>query len=296
MVELSLILLLGSFLFLPLVFILFLILLGSKKRDSKDESFKQGTERYEWEHHIDASHKKKSEANNKGSRFPVPLLIAFIVAAFAFFLALSVVLLLWMVPSVFDSYSQPKPAVSADSTEETDLDEVQDLSNSSGIGLDNVTPTGFKLSFPETNFSWLNGSRYGFYLIPVVVGLVIIAGLIGILIYRHNRKKMVVIKKAKKTADKLAMKKLRKDIGEDPEGSGSFTPLLAILIVVLLFLITVYIFLEDIKKQADPVIKILTAFKGFVSVYLFYIIAGVASLVAVIVILQYLERRKKVKE
>ena len=181
--------------------------------------------------------------------------------------------------------------------EEPSQEESQDYPDFTGIDLPSVNLTGLIVSLPELNFSGFSGGLNNAW-IYVIAAFILIVLAIAASIYFFNRRKLSVIKKARKTAEKLSKKAEKKAVEEkDPwayetsSGFRNWINVIAALIALSLLAVILYVFLGKLDLTAGSLKNSLSGFFGFLSAYAFYVIVGIVLLIVALAVVILVEKK-----
>ena len=321
MEDSALIALIGLFFLIPLGTILLIILYALKCRRTVSYAPKK-TGHYGWEDYLKLPHEKKQRSGRRHSFLKVFLIIlgVAVLIGVAVMMLIPVFLSVGILSVPFGITSDLSKNVSMNGEVGQEVDAtgpggppVEELGegttvpyaflNLTAVNLSAIDLPGINVSLPELNISafFRSVSRYVPYVIAGVIVLVILVLGIAAFTYVFQGRKLSVIKKARKTAEKLS-KKNGKKAGEKPEatpgvpGFRNYTHLMAALIALLLLAITVYLFLNRIGQLVGNVFKLLAAFAGFLSAYMFYVLTGIAVLVVLIIVHRVQGKKAELKK
>lgn len=181
--------------------------------------------------------------------------------------------------------------------EEPSQEESQDYPDFTGIDLPSVNLTGIIVSMPELNFSGFSGGLNNAWTY-VIAAFILIVLAIAASIYIFNRRKLSVIKKARKTAEKLSKKAEKKAVEEkDPwayetsSGFRNWINVIAALIALSLLAVILYVFLGRLEWTAGSLKNSLSGFFGFLSAYAFYVIVGIVLLIVALAVVILVEKK-----
>ena len=282
----------GLLLLIPLE-VVFLIVLAALKRSSEapkivvPELKKQ--ERYGWEDYLKLPPEKKAPASNTALLILVVAAVLILIAAPSY---------LFGVPQFL--FNSALNATDVEETEEQRIAEPEAEIAPSNFSL-NITLPRLNLSLPEVDISVLRekAGLYKPYAYAVVVAVVALVAALAVFIYVVNRRKMAVIHKAGKTADKLMKKdgrrgkklKLKALLSKLPSLRPYLAPIVILFLLVMAALL-VYLFRDRlIADFAGLALKLIVKVRAFALNYRLYVAAGVAALIVLIVAL----RRSKKK-
>ena len=324
MADFALIALIGLLLLIPLEIVLLVILYALKRSRQRISIYgPKKIERYGWEDYLKLPPEKKQQKSRRSFFWTAILIIIGVAVVIGVVAAVLVPLLsgsggLSIITSVlpFDLSKNASvngtvsPPFDGAAAEEPDgaitglsPDALNDF-NVTGFDFSSVNLTAINLTMPALNVSALPGSVSGYvpYVVVTVVAAVLlslgIAASIYVFYYRRN---LVVINKARKTAEKLSRKtgekaKTKSEAVTVISGFRNSTHLMAVLIALLLFAILIYVFLGRINWVAEAFIKVLSTLTGFVSVYVFYILGGIVLLVVAVIAVRRFEKKDSEKK
>jgi len=292
----------GLLLLVPLE-IAFLIVLAALKRRPEGPKIvvpepKKQEERYGWEDYLKLPVKEKKESGNN-----VVLAVIVLVAA----------VLLVAVPSYMFGIPQALFNATANETIEevgvVDVEEPEpEVEVAPGNLSLNITLPSLNFSMPDLNISGLRekAGLYKPYIYAVIIAVAVLAAALAVFMYMVKKRKLAVIHKASKTADKLMGKKSNRKLDllaklraikfPSVKLLKPIRPYLAPLVILFLLVIIallVYLLRDRISTEfADLVLRLIIKAKAFALTYRLYIIAGVLSLIVAIMALRHLSKKR----
>jgi len=294
MVDLALYALIGLFVLIPIE-IFFLIILAVLKPKQPETPAPKRPERYGWEDHLKLPTDKSNGSNNVGIAIIIILFTLLLVALPTYFFVIPT--LSTGNQSINDTANisleindTTTPDVNDSDTTTPDINESKSALNISNLGTNfSIDFLPSNLSLPKINLSSMTNkiSPYKNYIFAVIGAGAILLAVLAIFIYFINRRKSAVIRKAKKTAEKLVVKP------EKEKRKISFTRLknvkryiMPLIIFILLLVIAFLIYLARDIITAFDYANLVSAVKDFLVAYKFYIGGGVIVLIAVVILLK----------
>lgn len=282
----------GLLFLIPLEIAVLIVIASLKKRPAAPqivvpEPKKQ--ERYGWEDYLKFPSEPKKEP---GKSILVPVLI------------IAAIVMLVTVPAYMFGVPQILGNRTANDTlpvevEMPDVDVEEPVVDAANFSL-NISLPGINLSMSFLNVSGLVDKVYVYkpYIYAVIAAIVVLGGALAVFMYFIKRRKLAVIVKARKTADKLMGNGKKKSKVQEAVAKLSFLKSarpyaapLAILFLLVIIAMLVYLLRDRIRTDlADLILTLFTTAKAFVLSYRLYIAAGVLAL---IVAMMALRRSKK---
>ena len=338
MVELSLIAIVGLLLLVPLEIVVLIILYALKYRSRIRTHLHKKGERYGWEDYFKLPPEtKQHKSRSRRSFFQVFLIVLGVIIVTGLLTGAVVTVVLLSsgtlssseipfgitsdlsknvanetVRRSIDAIDGPaEPDFEVEEQDETveeqqnervtapsQKEEGPDYSGFTGIDLPSVNLTG--VTMPALNFSAFPGGLNNIrtYVIAAVIAVVLIILAIVSAIYAFSRRKLSVIKKARKTAEKLSKKAEKKFVEEkDPweyetaPGFKNWINIVAALVALLLFAVILYVFLGRFEWTAGSLKNSLFGLFGFLYAYAFYVIVGIVLLIVALAVIIFVEKK-----
>ncbi|MAG15654.1 hypothetical protein CMO88_01185 [Candidatus Woesearchaeota archaeon] len=287
MPDFAFIAIIGLLLLVPLE-LFFIIILAALTRKPETPKIvvpeQKPQERYGWEDYL------KIPSERKKKPFPLHIFLGVVILG-VLSIALIAPVFFFGVPSFQLNLTKNETISEIQINESISVSEPAPIANISAPKLNISFPT-LNVSFPELDISKFFSEKISpnkKYIYAILAAVVIVILALAVFIFFVNRRKLAVIKKAKKTADKL-MKKADK---ETPKLSGirQYIAPLVILFLLTVIALLVYFLRDKVRTElADFVLKYLTITKTFALNYRLYIAAGIVILLIAIILLRRLRK------